>query len=62
MIPLFNACGGRSTFFAFLLIALGTAMAIAHRLDANYVALVGVIQTLVTARAISDDHTPGVAK
>lgn len=62
MTAVFNYCGGRSTFFALLLVAIGTSLAVAHRLDTNFVALVGVIQTLVTARAISGDQAPGAAK
>jgi hypothetical protein len=53
---------GRSTFFAVVLLLLGTSLALAHRLDASYVALASVIQTLVTARAISGDRAPGDAK
>ncbi len=47
---------GRSYCFALLALAIGTALAIAHRLDGNYVALIVALQGLVAARAVADDY------
>ncbi|PWT75523.1 MAG: hypothetical protein C5B59_08575 [Bacteroidetes bacterium] len=46
---------GRHTFFAFLELALGTALAWFHRLDMSYVALVGTIQGMVLGHSIKED-------
>lgn len=62
MQPVFDWFCGRSSFFAIVLLVVGIVLAVAHRLDTQFVALAGVIQTLVTARAISGDHAPGDAK
>lgn len=49
---------GRATTFALLLLVAGISLSVAHRLDASFVGLAGVIQVLLTARAISEDHAP----
>lgn len=56
---IFSFFCGRSTFFAFVILVAGIALAAHKTLDASFVGLAGVIQALVTARAISDDHKPG---
>lgn len=47
---------GRTTFFAAALLVSGIVLVLLHRLDAAFVALAGVIQALITFRAVSDDH------
>jgi hypothetical protein len=56
MGKVFAAFAGRTTFFAFSIFVMGTILAWFHRLTADYVALMGVIQTLVCFRAVSDDY------
>ena len=62
MKRVFDWFGGRSMFMALTILQIGAVLAATHRLDANFVALAGVIQALVTARAISGDRIPGDAK
>jgi len=56
MCRMFKYFCGRSTFFALVLLAAGIILAAVHRLDAAFVGLATVIQAMVTARAMSDDH------
>ena len=62
MKRVFDWFGGRSMFVALTILQIGAVLAATHRLDGNFVALCGVIQTLVTARAISGDRSPGAVK
>lgn len=48
-------CGRTATFALFFLLA-GLGLAWFHRLDGNFIALCTVIQGMVLARAVSDDH------
>lgn len=56
MNAVFRWCCGRSTFFALVLLVSGIVLAAFHRLDAAFVGLATVIQGMITARAVSDDH------
>lgn len=49
-------CGGRHTSFAVFFTLIGTALAWCHRLDMNYVALIGAIQAFVFAHSCKEDH------
>lgn len=49
---------GRTTSFALFLLVAGICLAAFHRLDASFVGLATIIQGLVTARAVADDHKP----
>lgn len=48
-------CGRTATFALFLLVA-GIGLAATKHLDGAFVGLAGIIQALVTFRAVSDDH------
>jgi len=48
-------CGRTATFALFFLLA-GLGLAWFHRLDGSFIALCTVIQGMVLARAVSDDH------
>lgn len=47
---------GRSTFLALVILAIGSTLAFMGKLDSSFIALAGVIQSMVVARAISEDH------
>jgi hypothetical protein len=48
-------CQGRHTFFAGVELAVGTTLAWFHRLDMNFVALCGTIQSLVLMHSVKED-------
>ncbi len=55
MNRLYAACGGRSMTIAWAVLLLGTALAAAERLTGEYVAVLGIVQGLVVARAAVED-------
>jgi len=55
---IYNFCGGCSKFFALVILAIGTALAILHKLDGSFVALAGAVHTFVVIRAVAEDHAP----
>ena len=59
MTTVYNWFGGRTTFFAFVLLCAGIALAFADKLNTNFVALAGALQAFLTARAVADDHYNG---
>lgn len=56
MGKVFAAFSGRTTFFAFAIFVMGTILAWFHRLTSDYVALMGVIQTLVCFHSVKEDY------
>lgn len=56
MTRIYSWFGGRSTFFAFFFFAFGVLLAFRGKLDMNYIALAGAIQTLITVRAIAEGN------
>jgi hypothetical protein len=54
--PLFNFLLGRATTFAIVFTTAGIALAFMGKLDANYVALVAAIQTLIFAHSVKEDY------
>lgn len=52
----FKWCSGRHTGFAVYFALMGTTLAWFHRLDLNYVALIGAIQSLVLGHSIKEDY------
>ncbi len=55
MTRVYDFFGGRSTFFAFVCLGIGTGLAFAGKLDGTYIGLIGAVQGLVTVRAIAED-------
>lgn len=53
---IFKWCSGRHTTFAVYFAGMGTLLAWFHRLDPNYVALVGAIQALIFAHSAKEDY------
>lgn len=51
----YDQLGGQTATFAWAILALGTWLALAEKLDGTYVALLGIVQALVMARAIAED-------
>lgn len=47
---------GRHTFFAFLELVIGSALAATGHLDMSFVALVGTIQGMVLGHSIKEDY------
>lgn len=56
MKPIYRWGCGRVTTFALMFFVAGVLLAIFHRLDGYFVSLCTVIQGMVVARAVSDDH------
>ena len=57
----YNWFGGKSTFFALLILTLVTVLQWRGSLTTQYIYALGIIQGLVAARAISQDwHTPSL--
>lgn len=51
-----NWAEGRHTLFAIFFAVHGTILAWFHRLDLNYIALIGAIQGLVLAHSAKEDY------
>jgi len=49
-------CQGRHTAFAVFFAAAGTVMQWYHKLDMNYVALIGAVQGFVFAHSAKEDY------
>jgi len=52
-------CQGRHTLFAVFFAASGTVLEWFHRLDLNYVALIGAVQGFVFAHSFKEDYFEG---
>ena len=55
MQKFFEALGGRSVVFAFFALLLGAVLSYFGKLGSEFVALIGVLQTLVIVRAVAQD-------
>jgi hypothetical protein len=62
MGKLFKACGGRTTLFAFSALLLGAILAYFGKLNSEFVALIGALQTLVIVRAVAQDKQNSAVK
>lgn len=56
MVRIYNWFGGRSTFFAFVFIAAGIALAFKGHLTGDYVALAGAVQALLVLHSAKEDY------
>jgi hypothetical protein len=55
MQKFFEALGGRSVVFAFFALGLGAILSYFGKMNSEFVALIGVLQTLVVVRAVAQD-------
>jgi hypothetical protein len=55
MNKVFQFTAGRTTFFALVFFGFGAGLAIAGKLDGNYIALVTALQAAVVVRAVAED-------
>ena len=53
---IFDWFQGRHTFFAAIELTIGTVLAWCHRLDMNFVALCGTVQSLILAHSVKEDY------
>jgi hypothetical protein len=53
---IYNFFGGKSTFFAFWFFAFGVVLEFRGKLDGNFLALAGALQTLIALRSLGDDY------
>ena len=51
-----NWCQGRHTLFALFFTISGTILEYFHKLDMNYVALIGAVQGFVFAHSYKEDY------
>lgn len=56
LLPLYDAFGGLSEFWAFAFGAAGIVLAFKGKLDANFALMVGSIQALLVAHDALDDY------
>ncbi|HEY6767568.1 MAG TPA: hypothetical protein VI386_22660 [Candidatus Sulfotelmatobacter sp.] len=62
MNKMFQYLSGRHTAFAAFFAATGTVMQCYHKLDLNYVALIGAVQTFVFAHSAKEDYFENKSK
>jgi hypothetical protein len=53
---IYDQLGGATLAFAWVLLGLGTALGFAGKLTAEWIGLAGIIQALVTWRAVREDR------
>jgi hypothetical protein len=57
----YDYLGGATLTFAWTLLTIGTALGFAGKLTTEWIALAGIIQALVTWRAVKEDRSNGAA-
>jgi hypothetical protein len=56
MSSIFKYLSGRHTAFAVYFTAMGTVLAWFHRLDTNFIMLIGAVQCLVLGHSIQENY------